>query len=263
MSAFRTLARNVLSNWAGFLVNAVIAFKLTPFVEQRLGSSAWGLWGLLIACTGYYGLLDLGIRSADAQYVTRYLAKGDVDGVRRTVNTALGLLLGIAAILVPITIGVAIVAPDIFTIDGVDDDTARLLFAVVGSGIALNLPLTIFQTASYAKQRFDIANGVGIVQRIGAAALTVWALDAGYGLVALSVIHLGSNLAGNLAHVFISRRLLPELKLSARHWRSQRARRQVLCRQASTSPMWRSGWCGPARAVRSALNTTGAWKNWR
>lgn len=218
MSVLRTFARNVVSNWAGFFVNAVIAFQLTPFVESRLGSSAWGLWGLLIACTGYYGLLDLGIRSAVAQYVTRYLAKGDQDGVRRTVSTALGILLAIAVALLPVTAVVAWLAPSVFAIDNVDDATTRLLFAVVGAGVAINLPLTIFQTATYARQRFDIANGVGIAQRLIAAGSTVWALESGGGLVAMAVIHLGCNLAANLAHVVLTFRLLPGVELRRRHF---------------------------------------------
>lgn len=218
MSAFRTLARNIVSNWAGFLVNAVIAFQLTPYVVDHLGASQWGFWSLLIAFTGYYGLLDLGIRSAVAQYVTRYWAKNDQDGVRRTVNTALGILFAIGAIVVPITMILAWVAPWIFTVDGVDDGTIRLLFAIVGCAVALNLPLTIFQTATYARQRFDIANGVGIAQRIAAAGLTVWALDQGHGLVALSVIHLGGNLVGNLVHFLLAFRMLPGLRLGRRYW---------------------------------------------
>ena len=218
MSAFRTVLRNVASNWAGFLVNAAIALQLTPYVERHLGESQWGFWSLLIAFTGYYGLLDLGIRSAVAQYVTRYWARKDLAGVLRTKNTAFGILLAIAAGIVPVTIGMAWVAPWIFTIDGVDDSSVRLLFAIVGCFVALNLPLTIFQTATYARQRFDIANGVGIVQRLGAAALTVWALDAGHGLVTLCFIHLGANLVGNLVYFLLSFRLLPGLELSRRHW---------------------------------------------
>jgi O-antigen/teichoic acid export membrane protein len=226
MSAIRTFARNIVSNWAGVLVNAVIAFELTPFVESRLGGSAWGLWGLLISCTGYYGLLDLGIRSAVAQYVTRYLAKGDHDGVRRTINTALMILLAAALALVPVILLIAWFAPSIFTIHGVDDDTARLLFAVVGAGVAINLPLTIFQTATYARQRFDLAQGIGITQRIVAAGLTVWALHAGYGLVGMSIIHLGCNLGANLVHVRLSYRLLPGLTLS-RHAFSRDSMREL------------------------------------
>ncbi len=40
--------------------------------------------GLIVGMTGYYGLLDLGIRSAVGQYVTRYWTAGDMEGVNRT-----------------------------------------------------------------------------------------------------------------------------------------------------------------------------------
>ena len=78
-------ARNISSNLAGFLVSAVVALLLSPFIIRTLGDVKYGLWTLLISLTGYYGILDLGVRSAVGHYVTRYWAKNDVParGCRR------------------------------------------------------------------------------------------------------------------------------------------------------------------------------------
>ena len=159
MSLLRTVTRNVLSNWAGYVVSAAVAYELTPFVIEKLGTSAWGVWGMLVAVTGYYSLLDLGVRSAVSQYVTRYWASGDMEGVSRTMSTALGILLGISAVVIPVTLAFAWFVPDLFHLEGVDDRTAQLTFVVIGIGVAIDLPLKIFQTATYARQRFDIAAG--------------------------------------------------------------------------------------------------------
>jgi O-antigen/teichoic acid export membrane protein len=218
MSLLRTVTKNVLSNWAGYVVSAAVAFALTPFVIDKLGTSAWGVWGMLVAVTGYYSLLDLGVRSAVAQYVTRYWAKGDMDGVSRTMSTALGILIAIAVAMVPVSLVVAWFAPDVFRLTGVDDETAQLTFLVIGLGVAVDLPLKIFQTATYARQRFDIANAVGIVQRLGSAWLTWLVLDLDYGLVMLSFVHVGTNILGNLARIGIAYRLLPGLRLGRAHW---------------------------------------------
>lgn len=218
MSFLRTVTRNVLSNWAGYLVSAAVAFALTPFVVEKLGSSAWGLWGMLIAFTGYYGLLDLGVRSAVAQYVTRYWAKADMHGVSRTMSTALGILIGIGGALIPVSIGFAWLAPELFTLENIDAETARLTFAVIGVGVAIDLPLKIFQTATYARQRFDIANAVGIAQRLISAGLTYLVLDLGYGLVMLSFVHIGTNILGNLARIVIAYRMLPGMELRRAHF---------------------------------------------
>src|ERR1700730_16315922 len=64
-------ARNVLSNWATYLLSGAVSFFLSPFIVRHLGNSAYGVWVLLVSLTGYLGFLDLGIRGA----VTRYVAK--------------------------------------------------------------------------------------------------------------------------------------------------------------------------------------------
>ncbi|MDA0372593.1 MAG: polysaccharide biosynthesis C-terminal domain-containing protein [Planctomycetota bacterium] len=218
MSLLRTVTRNVLSNWAGYVVSAAVAYELTPFVIEKLGTSAWGVWGMLVAVTGYYSLLDLGVRSAVSQYVTRYWASGDMEGVSRTMSTALGILLGISAVVIPVTLAFAWFVPDLFHLEGVDDRTAQLTFVVIGVGVAIDLPLKIFQTATYARQRFDIANAVGITQRLGSAWLTYLVLDLGYDLVVLSFVHVGTNILGNLIRIVIAFRMLPGLRLGRRHW---------------------------------------------
>ncbi|MGA0058084.1 MAG: polysaccharide biosynthesis C-terminal domain-containing protein [Planctomycetota bacterium] len=218
MSLLRTVTRNVLSNWAGYVVSAAVAYALTPFVIEKLGPSAWGVWGMLVAVTGYYSLLDLGVRSAVSQYVTRYWASGDIAGVSRTMSTAFGILLGISAAVVPITLVIAWLAPDLFHLEGVDDRTAQLTFMVIGIGVAIDLPLKIFQSATYARQRFDIANAVGITQRLASAYLTYVVLDLGYDLVVLSFVHVGSNILGNLIRIAIAFQMLPGLQLGRAHW---------------------------------------------
>jgi hypothetical protein len=56
----RTLLRNVLSNWAGFLVEACVAFYLSPFVIHTLGDTSYGIWILLTSLTCYFGILNGG-----------------------------------------------------------------------------------------------------------------------------------------------------------------------------------------------------------
>ena len=68
----RTLLRNILSNWAGFLVEACVAFYLSPFVIHTLGDTSYGIWILLTSLTGYFGLLNLGLRPAINKYVAEF-----------------------------------------------------------------------------------------------------------------------------------------------------------------------------------------------
>jgi len=72
---FKTLAKNIFSNYVGVAGSIVIAFMLSPFLVHTLGDTKYGVWSILAALTGYMALLDLGISSAIARYVAKYPAE--------------------------------------------------------------------------------------------------------------------------------------------------------------------------------------------
>ena len=227
-------ARNISSNIAGYLVSAVVALFLSPFVIGKLGDVRYGLWAMLMAVTGYYGLLDLGVRSAVGLYVTRYWAKEDTDGINRTLNTATILLGGVAALAMVLTIVLTLLIPSWITVedtgapalDGaalatlIDDVQTALLIA--GGGIALGLPLALWSTVAYARKRFDISNAIGIGERLAVAAATVVALNNGGGLVSLAVVTVATQLLAAIVRVIVAFRLIPALRFrpSLASWKS-------------------------------------------
>ena len=58
----RVILRNIFSNWTGYLITILVGFFLAPFVLHHLGNTGYGVWTLVLSLTGYFGLLDLGIR---------------------------------------------------------------------------------------------------------------------------------------------------------------------------------------------------------
>src|SRR5688572_29610053 len=112
----RILVRNITSNWIGYAVNAVVIFFLTPFVLHSLGDTRYGVWVLAIGLTGYFGLLDLGLRGGTIQYLTRNLAKRDYSAVNRTASTS---VMGLAACGTVVILAAGLLSwlsPKIFTI---------------------------------------------------------------------------------------------------------------------------------------------------
>ena len=77
----RRVLRNIFSNWTGYFVTVVVGFFLAPFVLHHLGNTGYGVWTLVLSLTGYFGLLDLGIRSSVGRFVARYVALADEDQV--------------------------------------------------------------------------------------------------------------------------------------------------------------------------------------
>src|SRR5580698_830213 len=94
-------------SWLGLATTMVVGFLLTPFILHRLGNTALGLWVLMTSFTGYYGLLDLGIRNAIVQYVARYKATDEADELAKVVSTGVFTYCAVAFTAIVITLVVA------------------------------------------------------------------------------------------------------------------------------------------------------------
>lgn len=216
MSKEGSFLRNILSSTAGSIVGMLVTLFLSPFVVHSLGKSVYGIWTLVVSLTGYYGLLDLGIRAAVGQYVTRYWAKRDIEGVNRTMSTAFVLMGGVAALAAAATIFVSFTLERWVQVDPAELASARWAMLVAGFGVALTFPMAIFSSVTWATQRIDIDNAIGIADRLLVAALTVLVLKQGYGVLGLAIVTNGVILAGNLLRIVVAHRLLPGLSIRPR-----------------------------------------------
>src|SRR2546421_6613176 len=174
MSLAKTIARNVLSNWAGYAVQAIVGFLLTPYLLRSLGATRYGVWTLAMGLTGYYGLLDLGISSGIAQYLTRYLAEKDFDRVNRTASTGFVALVACGTLIFVCSLGVALNAFSLFHIPANLHREVALVVTVTGLSIALQFAFFTYSAVFMAVQRFDLSNVIGIATRLISAAAIVF-----------------------------------------------------------------------------------------
>jgi O-antigen/teichoic acid export membrane protein len=71
LSSVRRLATGSLWNGLSRILSLLIAFVTTPILLQHLGIERWGLFALMLAVCGSFGILDLGVSAA----LTRALAE--------------------------------------------------------------------------------------------------------------------------------------------------------------------------------------------
>ena len=136
--------RNVSATWISLIVHALVSFFLSPFILPRLGDSAFSVWVLVFSLTGYFGLLDFGIRSSIVRYVAKFSAVGDDDQLGRFLTTSIAFYVSVAfGVLVLTAIGSAYL-PALFKIPPELLRSARLLFWLAGVSVAVNFPLSVF-----------------------------------------------------------------------------------------------------------------------
>jgi O-antigen/teichoic acid export membrane protein len=203
------ILKNVSSSWFSLGVNILVGVFLSPFILHRLGDTAYGIWILIFSVTGYYGLFDLGIRSSIVRYVSTYTATGDQEGLAKLINTSLATYTAIGAVAMVVTLVCSLFVDRLFRIPSDFMATARLLFLMVGTAVALGFPSGVFGGILEGLQRFYFVNLTNVISTLLRAALIVFVLRRGYGLLTVAAITVVLPLISSLARASIALRVLP------------------------------------------------------
>jgi O-antigen/teichoic acid export membrane protein len=210
------ILKNVGSSWSALGINVIVGVFLSPFILHRLGDAAFGIWVLIFSITGYYGLFDLGIRSSIVRYVSKYTATGDREKLAQFVNTALFSYTGIGAVSMVLTALLSSSVERFFKIPAGMHAQTRLLLLMVGASVSLGFPLGVFGGMLEGLQRFYILNWTSIGATLARAALIVYFLNRGYGLLTVALITIALPILSSILRGIIVFRLCP-MPLGLKH----------------------------------------------
>jgi O-antigen/teichoic acid export membrane protein len=187
--------KNVSSSWFGLGTNFIVGFLLSPFILHRLGDDAFGVWILVFSLTGYYGLFDFGIRSSIVRYVAQFKATGEKENLNRFINTSLFTYGGTGLLLLMVTVGGSFYVNSLFRIPAALHWSAKVLFLVVGTAVALSCPLSVFAGVLEGLQKFNWLSLTQAGYNLVRAVLVVVALRRGGGLLTIALISMILNLS--------------------------------------------------------------------
>jgi O-antigen/teichoic acid export membrane protein len=200
----RQIFRNIASSWFSLGVNILIGIFLSPFILHRLGDAAFGIWVLIFSVTGYYGLFDLGIRSSVVRFVAKFYAVHDSENLSQVVNTSLFAYTTVGAVAMLLTIAGALYIDHLFKIPPEFHAVARWVFLIVGTSVAIGFPMGVFGGALEGLQRYYLVNGLNVATSLLRAALIVFALSRGQGLLVLALITTILPLVASLVRAWIA-----------------------------------------------------------
>ena len=205
----RQIIKNVGSSWISLGLNIVVGVFLSPFILHKLGDAAFGIWVLIFSVTGYYGLFDLGIRSSIVRYAAKFSATDDTEDLAKLINTSLFSYTLIGIFCMAVTGVVCLFVDHMFKIPPEFHDTAQWLLFMVGTSVALGFPLGVFGGYLEGLQKFYILNWTNIATTLLRAALIVWFLNRGYGLLTLAFITVVLPLATSVLRGILALRIQP------------------------------------------------------
>jgi len=226
MRMTRKLYRNTIANYATTILPIVVGFFLMPFIVHHLGQSAFGIWALVIALTGYFGFLDLGFTATVVKEISEYIAKKDREQVNIISSTMLILYcgLGLFALIGFFAIGRFFLATW-FNIPENLEDTTRIATYILGIQVGISFPFRLFDGMVQGMQDFRFRAIIVTFTTILRTILILIFLSRGYGLIALVIINFLSAIPrwyGNLIYVL---KKLPYLSIhfSKFHWAHARS----------------------------------------
>ena len=201
--------KNVSAVWLGLLVQVAVGFFLSPFILHKLGDNAFSLWVLVFSLTGYYGVLDLGIRSSIVRYVARFAATRDEDNLAKFLSTSVAFYAFVSLLVLFLTGLGFFCLPSIFKIPPDLLESSRVLFVLAGVSAALSFPLGVFASVLEGLQKFSWLHISQIGVTLLRGLLIAIALTRGGGLMAIGVITTAMTLVSYLIIMWLAYRAFP------------------------------------------------------
>lgn len=184
----RRVATNALWTWGVFLAGALVAFFMARYLLTRLGDDAYGIWAVVLAITGYFGLADLGVRPAVVHYVAKHDALGDLPGLNRHVNAAFRIFAAGGLLLVLATLWFADHIRGT-NLGSVPPGTASAVVLITGIELGLTLPFNAFTAVLIGRQRFDTVMRIDLALLAARTLALVAVVEAGHGLLGLAWVN--------------------------------------------------------------------------
>jgi O-antigen/teichoic acid export membrane protein len=216
-AAAAKLVRNTLANGVGSVAGILVGLALTPFLIDRLGLEAYGVWALALTLTfagGYASLSELGIEGATVRYVAESSADRDMAALNRAVCTSLAVFCAIGLVLAPIVVALAHTLVLLFGVPHHLRDAATACFALVGAQLVFELPARAFVAVLEGTQKFIVCQWVELGRMLLQAALYVIVVLQGWGIAGLGGALALSSLAALIAYWIMAHRAVRGLRAS-------------------------------------------------
>lgn len=214
LSTSQKVVRNTIFNAIGSFWQTLIGLILTPYIVSHIGMEGYGIWAIVGVLTGYFGLLDLGVKDSFTKYIAEFYAKEDYKSLNEVVNIGFVFYSLFALIIVLVGFFSLELLIHLFKIpDNLHDETSFVFLLGIILFASSNV-VDVFGAIQSGLQRMDISNKVAVAISFPHAVGIVVFLQLGYslpGLMVNSIIIMGIR---GIIHVLIAFMFLPTFKLN-------------------------------------------------
>jgi len=173
------------------VISVVVTFVVTPILLRTLGVGQYGIWSIVMALTGYYGLVNMGIGKANTKYISQFDALGDTQAVREVMSTGLAIFSALAVVVLVVAGTVAWLFPYLFDLGDYPVSLARWIVMLFGVKMAVQMVGQVFAAGLEARKRFALVNGLQSARLVLFGILIIVVVRSGGGLLGMAWVVLG------------------------------------------------------------------------
>jgi O-antigen/teichoic acid export membrane protein len=207
---------NIATSYLRFGTSMLTVFLMMPFVIASIGMEQFGLWSLLFAVVGLFGLLDLGLATAAVKHVAEAAGSGSILERNRSLATLLIVYSSIGLLCLGLVSLTCSIAGSWFDLDAGRAEQFGAALFVLGVAVSLNFPLSLFKAILTGAGHMHVVNIVETVTTLLNAGLMVVLLHAGWGLTGMALSTAGTMALAGVVLIPLAYRFVDGLSLSPR-----------------------------------------------
>lgn len=199
----------VIISYLSIGFNILAGLLYTPWMVQQIGKSNYGLYTLATSLITLF-LIDFGLSSATARYVSKYVAEGKTEKVNVFLGAVYKLYLIIDAVIVAGLLTVYLFIDKIYlNLTPAELDKFKIVYIIVAAFSVVNFPFVTLNGVLTAYEKFIPLKLADLLNRFLTVSLMVIALINGYGLYALVSVNAFSGLVVIVYKYIFIRKNLP------------------------------------------------------
>ncbi|MFA6485995.1 MAG: oligosaccharide flippase family protein [Candidatus Magasanikbacteria bacterium] len=205
--------KNSIYSFIGFIWPILLAFIATPLLIRGLGSAKFGYYILLNASVAFFALLDFGLSYTFIKKLSEEPENAGNESVKKLFSSTfwaylvIGLLVFLLLCFLPNLFNSWFRIPDGYAY------SHQLIFFCLGLTFLFKMLSVTIGQIPYALQRSDITTKVALLNVTLVQVASVILVLTGHGIASLVIVQLFSSVIVFLLYFFISRSILPNLKL--------------------------------------------------
>ncbi|MBO7725035.1 MAG: oligosaccharide flippase family protein [Thermoguttaceae bacterium] len=205
-----------------YAVAVLIGLFLTPYLVRTLGDRQYAIFVFAGLFTSWCGLVDFGMTTTSARFVTLAYSKGNERRLNETASSAAFLFSGMGLVVLAAAVSAACFCNRFVPADEGSVYAGALLFS--GAAFAVSKLSDALSGVINGVMRQELTGWAALAYRLALGAVTFLIVWRGGRVVAITVGWLGVSVMNLLVLAVFVRRAYPSLRLSPRLIRKSRIR---------------------------------------